>query len=160
MNQNKYKDWLDFLRHGIYSEDTPFLKFAILWLSFNAYLNERNSGIERDFDKVENFSNGTSAIIQFEETFDIKKLINEFKATRSDGREFVENVRTKKTAYRKYFNSENNTFLDYMKVIYQIRCNFFHGDKIPLDNDDKKLVQWAYSSFFEYWSKYIENKKN
>jgi len=41
-----------------------------------------------------------------------------------------------------------NTFdaAEVMSFIYQIRCNLFHGGKLPADHWDKELVSAAYTA--------------
>lgn len=40
------------------------------------------------------------------------------------------------------FNSNKNNLYYYLKVVYKIRCNFFHGSKVPSVNNIK-LIIWA-----------------
>ena len=43
------------------------------------------------------------------------------------------------------YNQNVNCFCKYLKVIYKIRCNFFHGNKYPKETDID-LIIWAYES--------------
>ena len=58
------------------------------------------------------------------------------------------------------FETENDIedFEKFVNVIYQIRCNFFHGDKIPFDKDDESLVKWAYGTFLYFWERFINTE--
>lgn len=159
---SKYKEWLDYLVHGIHKEDTSFLRFAVLWLSFNAYLNGilSTKQIEGDWNKVKEFSEDPKNIEFFNKYMIYKEIEQGFRETKSQGREYVEDLRDRKIERRKFLrlndDDEGNKLEKYLGVIYQIRCNFFHGDKIPSDPDDKNLINWAFDSFYEFWNKYIK----
>ena len=57
-----------------------------------------------------------------------------------------------------FINEDIESFEKFMNVIYQIRCNFFHGDKIPFNEEDEKLVKWAYRAFLYFWKYVLTNK--
>lgn len=161
---SKYKEWLDYLAHGIHKEDTSFLRFAVLWLSFNAYLNEisNTKTIRGDWKKVEEFSKDPKNIEFFNKYMIYEEIAQGFKDTKPQGRDYVEDLKDRKVDRRKNLRLNDDTenkLGKYLSVIYQIRCNFFHGDKIPNDPDDKNLVDWAFNSFHEFWSKYIKYLK-
>lgn len=37
---------------------------------------------------------------------------------------------------------------DLIKVLYQVRCNVFHGEKVPYDPNDDKIVKAAHPVLF------------
>src|SRR5205085_1604998 len=118
-------------------------------------LNEIYSGEKlKDGEKVIKFSESVRNLDFFNKNTNIDFLSESFKNTKYSEREYVEDMLTKKDLYRKTLNfnsqTENNLTL-YLKVIYQIRCNFFHGDKMPSDPDDEKLIIWAYETFHDFW---------
>ena len=43
------------------------------------------------------------------------------------------------------YNDEVNCLCKYLKVIYKIRCNFFHGDKLPSETN-VSLIVWSYET--------------
>ncbi|MBP3687264.1 MAG: hypothetical protein J6J35_02740 [Alphaproteobacteria bacterium] len=43
------------------------------------------------------------------------------------------------------YDTHHNSLEDFLKVVYQIRCNFLHGGKMRENaENDEKLVGWAY----------------
>lgn len=162
MQKDNYKKWIEYLEKGQYSEDSHFLRFAVLWLSLASFLNERYQEEFRESKKLEKFQKEFAEeykrLVEEDEIF--KKILNlEFPKTSETSREFVENLQTGRIEDRDYFSNENiYDFTKFINVIYQIRCNFFHGDKIPFDPEDEKLVLWAYKAFLYFW-KYVLNNK-
>jgi hypothetical protein len=152
-----YKSWLDYLENSIYKDASSFLKFAILWLSFNAYLNEVYSEtIKGDKNKVLAFAGVNANVDFFNNSTNLVDTSKTFQKTKNNKRLFVEDLQSRDISKRKYLNFNNNNNLEaYLMVIYQIRCNFFHGDKIPFDPDDTNLVEWAFYSFKDFWGKYL-----
>lgn len=162
MQKENYRKWIEYLEKGLYSEDSHFLRFAVLWLSLASFLNERyqkefgESKKLKEFKKE--FAKEYKRLVEDDEIF--KNILDiEFPETKKTSREFVENLQTREIKDRDYFtNKDIYDFTKFLNVIYQIRCNFFHGDKIPLDSDDEKLVQWAYKAFLYFW-KYLLKKE-
>jgi len=158
IEKENYKKWIEFLEHGLYSKESEFLRFAVLWLSFASFLNERYPEERREAAKLRRFKKEYAGfykdLVSQDKIFsDI--LTIEFFQTKDTGREFVENLQTRKEEDRDFFiNDDIKDFSKFIDVIYQIRCNFFHGGKIPLDREDEKLVRWAYDAFLYFW-KYI-----
>lgn len=56
-----------------------------------------------------------------------------------------------------YFNNEHKTCEDFFKVVYQIRCNLFHGNKEVENERNLDLVRWAYKYLNIYWKKFLDN---
>lgn len=157
--KSSYKSWLDFLEHGLYNEESPFLRFAILWLSFNAYLNEEyGKKIRGDKNKVLEFAKNEQVGNLYKDLLkdpNFNKVFSDFKIIKGYKGLFIEDMLSRKEDNRKFFDDNYKSIKDYLIVIYQIRCNFFHGDKIPSDPDDKKLIEWAYKYFYILWKEYL-----
>ena len=43
------------------------------------------------------------------------------------------------------YNDDVNCLCKYLKVVYKIRCNFFHGNKLPAETN-VLLIVWAYET--------------
>jgi hypothetical protein len=150
-----YKHWMDFLENESYRNKLIFYKFTIIWISLNAYIN-RYPG--KDKEKVKTFAKENSLF------FDNLKLNNNqfseelkrFKHTKKGGRKSVKDM-SKKNSYIP-FNGERNTSSDYFRVIYQIRCNYVHGSKRPVNEDDEKLVGWAFNTLSIFWKQFLKNE--
>ena len=159
--KSSYKSWLDFLQYGIYKEKSSFLRFAILWLSFNAYLNEEyGKKISGDKNKVLEFAKNEQVGNLYRDLLEdpkFNKVLSDFKIIKSHKGLFIEDMLTRKESDRKFFDDNHRSIRDYLMVIYQIRCNFFHGDKIPYNLEDKKIIEWAYKYLYILWSRYLNS---
>ncbi|MBQ8750599.1 MAG: hypothetical protein IJZ30_03055 [Alphaproteobacteria bacterium] len=54
------------------------------------------------------------------------------------------------------YNVDAYCLRNFLEVVYQIRCNFFHGSKIP-DSINIKLICWAYDCLDKLMKK-LEDK--
>jgi hypothetical protein len=164
VEKNNYKQWIEFLEDGLYSESTPFLQFAVLWLSFASFLNERYYDEIKERHKLNRFIKDFRFFYKRllkEEKGLFKQKLLDFSKTKDGGRKFVLNLqRGKRYMDEVPFETENDIedFEKFVNVIYQIRCNFFHGDKIPFDKDDESLVKWAYGTFLYFWERFINTE--
>lgn len=162
MDKENYKKWVEFLEKGLYSQESEFLRFAVLWLTLASFLNERYPKEEKEAGKLckfkEDYSSFYKDLVQAELTFrDI--LTTEFSETKKSGREFVQNLQPGKEKVKYSFvKGDIQDFSKFINVIYQVRCNFFHGRKFPFDKEDKKLVKWAYNAFLYFWKKVLTDK--
>lgn len=161
--ESNYESWLDFI-HEKYSErDLIFYKFAIVWISFNSYLNDEYPNL-KDHEKVKKFvedhSDSFNNIKQLTNTYFGWRL-QQFKDTKTIGRTYVIDMRTKNNKYPKKipFDGYKNTCSDYFEIIYHIRCNYIHGEKQPLNKDDRELVEWAFISFLIFWKEFLKNER-
>lgn len=158
----KPKTWLGFIRNNYKDDDLIFFKFAILWFSFNCYLNEKYS-ITGDHKKIRKFSNNKNNSTFFTNlkttNKDFDNWLKKFKDTKNGGRNYVINMDTinsEKGTILVFFDGSNNTCYDYFEVIYQIRCNYLHGEKLPYDKDDRSLVDWAFWSLYIFWKDFLK----
>jgi len=53
---------------------------------------------------------------------------------------------------------ENNNLSTIKNVLYQIRCNIFHGEKIPGDINDDRIVKSA-NPILEQINTYLTNEQ-
>ena len=53
------------------------------------------------------------------------------------------------------YNEEVNCLCKYLKVVYKIRCNFFHGSKYPSETN-VLLIVWAYETLKMFLQKLID----
>ena len=83
--------------------------------------------------------------------------------TKKDARKEVKDIRPRNTRQRNRtveFNPDKSSCEDFLIVLYQIRCNFFHGGKLPFYNEDEKLVQWAFKCFNIFWKRFLKQNRN
>jgi hypothetical protein len=138
------KNWFD-RATGKTIEFSIFDKFISLWISFNAW-GAHTTQTNKDRDMIENLKEN----VILKDTY--IKLLNEnsdFKACVKalmeecpvyddrfiDSREYYENA--------KHFNDLNN-FDQLLEIIYQVRCNLFHGRKNIDEKRDQKLVELCF----------------
>jgi len=134
----------------------------MLWFSFNSYYSERYSHIRGEGNQLIEFSKDNkslygSLLSNTQAVF--KDVLNKFAKTQHPDRTSVRDMRLNSQRSVE-FNSKNKSCEDFFKVLYQIRCNFFHGDKLPFFKEDKKLVQWAFKYFSIFWERFLEKNGN
>ena len=156
-----YKSWLKFLETGVYQGESAFLKFAVLWLSFAGFLSSKYSITEQERQKLEKFK---QKYVKFYENIlkeaEFKEVLLKFSKTKSPSRKYVINMQSRDEEDNDYFGEKDIVSFDmFIEVIYQIRCNFFHGAKIP-DEDNEKLIKWAYDSFIYFWKAFVAQYLN
>jgi hypothetical protein len=57
-----------------------------------------------------------------------------------------------------FYKTGQDSLKDFLGAVYQIRCNFFHGDKDPYNPEDIRLIVWAYECLSEFLSKVDEER--
>ena len=134
-----------------------FDKFIALWIAFNGWANiETKKTRESEWRAEVSKSGGV--------------LGKNYKILLNDDSNFKLNVEALKSASpvydMRYPNDSNkakkindiNDLREVLDVIYQIRCNLFHGAKdIEIDRDNK-LVKLAYDILTESFKKVVEEQ--
>lgn len=158
-----YKRWVEAIKSFEKSDYKDWFKFAMLWFSFNSYYSEKYSHIGGEKNQVIKFVKDNKALYQSllsDKQVDFKNVLEKFTETKSPSqREYVEDMRPNNKRSAK-FNYKNNSCEDFFNVLYQIRCNFFHGDKESSSVEDKKLIQWAFKYFWIFWERFLEENEN
>ena len=158
----RYKRWIEAIKSFEKSDYKDWFKFAMLWVSFNSYYSERYSHIGGEKNQIIEFAKDNEDLYEFLLTgkqVDFKNVLEKFIETKSpQKRECVKDMRPNRNKFAK-FDSENNSCEDFFKALYQIRCNFFHGDKWPYSDQDKKLIQWAFKYFMIFWERFLKKSE-
>ena len=158
-----YKRWVEAIKSFEKSDYKDWFKFAMLWFSFNSYYSKKYFHIRGEKNQVIKFAKGNKALYKSLLTgkqADFKNVLEKFTETKyPEKRECIKDMRPNRSRCVK-FDSENNSCEDFFKVLYQIRCNFFHGDKWPDSNQDKKLIQWAFEYFRIFWERFLNEQAN
>lgn len=145
MIQNK--NWLDMVEDFNNTEFKDWFKFAMVWFYFNNYYNDRYKHIQGEKNKVIEFAKNNTDY--YNNSFFDNSIIEEFKRKDSDGnKKYVVNMNNQNQ--KAYFDEQHRGVEDFFKVLYQIRCNFFHGDKQPTNPYDKELVKWAEKNLIKF----------
>lgn len=153
------KVWINYLEEH-FDECTYYFKFAMVWISFNAYYSSKYT--ERwERDRVSHFANDNISIYNNLLRNGFINIIREFKDTgwlygQSGERDRVKDM--KPGSEDEYFlDEEHQSCEDFFQVLYQIRCNFFHGDKDVSDEGNKELVMWAYKYLSIFWNAFLDS---
>lgn len=154
------KNWIEYLDNH-FDDCLDYFKFAMVWMSFNSYYSIRYKHINGELNQITEFIKDNE-LIYSELTHEVSfsNVVLDFENTKYlDGSGPRKKVIDMRNGSRKecIFDSSHNSFENFLKVIYQIRCNFFHGDKILGNEYDKKLIIWAYNYLNILWKKFLEN---
>lgn len=147
----RVSDWANELHINEYykddKENRDVILFVFLWMKFNGYYN-KNSDCSIELARVLEASKDTKMDSIYKKKQD--EYLDKFKRIPQDGsnEEDREKVRNFYKNTDEYYNSGKNSLDDFLKVVYTIRCNFFHGNKVP-DYNNKKLITWAYNCLQE-----------
>lgn len=152
---NFIKEWL---KRAEREEDFATIdkadKFISLWIAFNGWM-------KKEFG--ENLRDGV-LIEKVKEKEEMKETFNELKVNDnrfssyldSLGRYRVVNMKNPKN--KELWESYDGTFDKLIAVLYQIRCNLFHGRKLIKENEiDRQLVHLAFDILHPLFKKYLEN---
>lgn len=153
MDEKTRRNILSNLEHAKKSGDY-YNKFGDLWKSFNAWgFNETN--LNKDSEMINKLKNNV-------------KLLESFDSCLKDHREYrviLDRLKAACPVYdERYGDLEHYKSIDDIKnfgevleVIYQIRCNAFHGKKSPDENRDMLLVSLAYKALIKPYESTLAN---
>jgi len=128
-------------------------RFISLWIAFNGWMKGEFGESRSDRDLIDKVKKGST----FKDTF--IKLKN-------DSMEFCQNLdqlsnysvldmrhMDDESRYKKY----DGSFKSLLEVIYQVRCNLFHGRKdVDDDRKDFELVSLAYNILLPLFKEYLK----
>lgn len=135
-----------------------FIKFIVLYMSFNSYTYKTYKGADRvQIKKFCNEPKHISIYNDLSENNDFNSLFTYINS--SDRKENKGKIISLKDSSVREFNNYNKTLNDYMCAIYQVRCNLFHGGKNFDVEAEKLIVQHAYNSFKIFVEK-LESQPN
>ena len=161
-SQKIIKHWFE----KVMTEDLSSDKFIALWTSFNGFYvaefynkvkaikkgREPNDGdyIKYIIEKG-SYSKRYSELINNEPKF--KKYLDNFIDVLNSG---ITHYPGKIADMRPSKETEQNAkefsictnYEQFIRIIYQIRCNLFHGNKSPYDEGDKKIIEGIFNPFY------------
>ena len=149
--ENLILNWVN-RSQGRSMEFTAFDKFISLWIAFNAWVTYKSNS-DRDIDMIEWVKKKSELPNMF------KNLIESNKVFVSDLQSLkakcpVIDMRPRRKAKKKSINDIKN-FNEVIDVIYQIRCNLFHGQKGADEQRDLELVDLAFRVLTEIFGRPI-----
>lgn len=144
------RKWLEFLDADNNEDRSKIIKFIFIWMKYNQWYNEAYPEIRGDKKKALEINKNKDAIdayLPLKENF-----LNTFKNIPSihcsiGSRDclWADNALENEVL----FNEQYCDLKQFLTLIYQIRCNFLHGDK-ELDKTNIKLVIWAHDSLYSF----------
>ena len=158
---SKFCEWNEYLKRitNQKSLNEYFVNFMILWMAYNHYYNSlieiepelfsTRDEKKKDSEKAIVIYKKEDLNLFYEQNKD--EILRDFQnipAFRGLGiRNSVVDTRFNDISSDRnaYFNENANDLKHFLKAVYQIRCNLFHGDKTPYESTDKALVVWAYN---------------
>lgn len=151
---------MDYLNNH-FDECKEYFQFAMVWMSFNSFYSVKYSDIRFEREQVLAFARENSAHYDELKLSVMSEVVNDFKKVgwlqgEPGERTCVLNMRKPDIENAAQFNDEQNSCVDFFNVVYQIRCNFFHGEKELYDPGNKKLIIWAYKYSNLFWKSYLE----
>lgn len=151
------QEWIDAVEYS-YQGYKAWFDFAMLWISFNCYYSEKYAHISGEGNQIKEFAKDNELFYNQMVLNGLKAGLEDFKATnKNNDREYVSDMRQNSTK-KVYFNVNHCACEDFLMAVYQVRCNFLHGDKILSDPDDQKLIEWARKYFLSFWKQFLRNE--
>lgn len=124
--------------YGLLVGDDFFLKFMMHWIAFNWLYNECTD--EFEWERIQSFCNNKKQYLEMYDAFstaEYKTLISSEKV--EIGQNSGKIKRYINNAYDKLMTT--NDIPSLFLILYQIRCNLFHGSKSIRCDRDIKLVR-------------------
>lgn len=160
--------WLKNNLDNLNDANSKVLYFVFLWQEYNFYYNRRNEN-NNNKNGRNDFVNATSLKddMRAQQAYarKRKKFVTNFSQIPS--LVIKNNPRTKlytnidSTRYVEYQEYEKDSLEHFLTVVYKIRCNFMHGEKLRNEDEpiDVRLIGWAYDSLSELLSdiNYFDN---
>lgn len=139
-------------RKNVYVDDGD--RFISLWIAFNAWARMEYGEDVSDRDLIDSVIEHSDLDI----TFELLKIEDkEFVYNLSKLEEYVI-VNMKNPKNVKLRKKYEGSFESFINVIYQIRCNLFHGRKSISDNKrDFRLVVLALRLFYPLFKKFVKD---
>lgn len=128
-----------------------FCRFFIYYMCFDAWITAE-SGADSDRDKIKWFKNNDSCLKKsLGVSSQVRGLLT---ALKNHGP--IKDMRPNHNRHdRKVSLNQINNMNELIDVIYQIRCNLFHGSKNPDNPDDANLVSCA-GDILEKWVRWAD----
>ena len=127
-------------------------RFISLWIAFNGWMRGRFGEAIGDRNQIE----------AVKEIQDFKEVFNNLKTTDDKFRECLEKLSALPIVNMQFRNNQeviyvyDGTFESLIELIYQVRCNLFHGRKdITDDEKDIEAVSLAYQILLPLFKAYL-----
>lgn len=157
------KTWIEYLENN-FNQCHDYFKFAMVWMSFNSYYASRYNHIKGELNQIIEFAIDNEDLYGELAGNEFENILREFKDTgwlegEPGDRDCVADMRIGSTK-KVYFKEHKQSCEDFFKVVYQARCNFFHGSKKVSDLGNKKLIEWVYKYLNIFWKEFLNRYSN
>jgi hypothetical protein len=143
--------WLERTERGqVFVDDGD--RFISLWIAFNGWMRGKFGEDKTDRCQIDSVKG----------MWDFKGVFNKIKAEDSDFRGYLKELEKLPVVNMQFKNNREDiyrydgSFESLIEVIYQVRCNLFHGRKdIDEDEKDIELVSLAYRILLPLFKAYL-----
>jgi len=141
------RKWFDRSKGGRTNLNEPHDKFICLWIAFNAW-GARKTNEDKDGKMIKLLKKDSELRASYERC----KKDPEFRDKVAER----EGDRIYDDRYGTFVSLDDGmSFRSVLGVIYQIRCNLFHGRKVPDNVRDLELVAWAHAVLSEVFGNVV-----
>jgi hypothetical protein len=150
--QTRVKEWYV---QSLHEQFNPFIK---LWIAFNGWYKVKYPG-KNDKDAIGQCKKDPELLMYYQRSFSDKQFCEYLNRLGEElERQPLENLtrpKDKKLTLNKlidenddvsYLDNTNESFQNYLDVMYRIRCNLFHCEKSPASDRDKLIVECGYKT--------------
>ncbi len=155
-------DWLSHLNLSDCNEkNVKVIKFIFLWMKYNEWYSKFGLGDSEGAQKLSDDKKVRDVYEQMKNKFlnggdNITKGFAQIPLeTNSNSNETRKGLYKNNNNLLCAYNEEVNCLCKYLKVVYKIRCNFFHGSKYPSETN-VLLIVWAYETLKMFLQKLID----
>jgi len=135
--------------HGI--PDTSYFRFLALWVAFNGLYSLKFPDARTEIKQVRSFGNWSKAKAAHADA--LSREQSEYRDALGVLRERgIFNFLTGKTENLE----DENSLRQVIELVYRVRCNLFHGRKVPSNLRDRRLVEAARVIVTELMSRLVE----
>ncbi len=151
--------WENFTHHWLERAERPHVhiddgdRFIWLWIAFNGWMRGRFGESVDDSTLINNLSASTNYDLVYKELRsnrpDFEQLLNQLYSYEVKDMRHPDDL----TRIKRY----DGSFIRLMKVLYQVRCNLFHGRKSPDEHrKDFELVVLSYKILLPLFKAFLD----
>ena len=133
------RTWYDIADGQSPGNPDMFFRFISIWVAANALYASRHSNERSDAKQILRFASDPDVVDRHRQLLDSDES---YKAALAVIKE--RGVSDPRGGRKRTIQDERNV-LEVLQSVYQVRCNLFHGGKLPGNVRDERLVDAAYA---------------